>query len=172
LVAGAVASVLAAAGWASVTYATHSTWRVLAVLAGALVGFAVRRFAPERKVNVGLGIAAGSLAFASVTLGWVLTVTALIAHANGVSFLAAWRNIGSTNSGWAGALPFEDLIGWALLGLAGVTGFYVARLPPGGGALALEGLNAMPGIPPSEPLYLPAKPPSEDHRPDTAEPQA
>lgn len=87
IAAGIVAALVGAAAWALVTFATGYQIGFMAIGIGFLVGFAVR--AAGNGISTPFGVAGAALALAGCALGNLLAVTAIVADAEGVAFLAA-----------------------------------------------------------------------------------
>lgn len=83
--AGAVVSLVGAAVWAGITYATGFQIGFMAIGVGLLVGYAVR--VAGQGVTSLFGIVGGALALVGCGVGNLLAVTALVASSEGVPLL-------------------------------------------------------------------------------------
>lgn len=89
--AGGAASLLGAAAWAGITFATGYQIGFMAIGVGFLVGYAVR--AAGKGVTPVFGVVGAVLALLGCALGNLLAVTAWVAQAEGVAYLDALQRL-------------------------------------------------------------------------------
>ncbi len=89
--AGAVAAVVGAALWATISYLTEYQIGWMAVGVGVLVGFAVRQFG--KGTGTSFGILGGALALAGCLAGNLLTVCLVLSREKAMSLLEVFSRL-------------------------------------------------------------------------------